>query len=65
MYGQAFGDVAYADAPDVLVQGSVSITITLSIGLIPQTEFDAVLTDQRNPLVFSAEIHPWVLSERS
>lgn len=60
-----YGDVCYADVVDAgLVPTLINISASAGMTANPVNSIEAVLTDQKADLVFSAEIHPWVLSER-
>jgi hypothetical protein len=66
MYGSgAFGDAVYGDVDDGgLVPQIILFSCSASIEAAPVTNLELVLKDQRSRVVFSAEIHPWVLSGR-
>lgn len=65
MFGRApFSDVSFASLSDV-GDGPVALIGRALFAAVATTTFDDALAEQRAGLVFTAEIHPWVLSSRA
>lgn len=66
MFGEsAFGDLAFADLVQPAVLDVVSMLGTGLLGANPVTSLQVILTDPRAQMIFTAEIHPWVLASRA
>ena len=65
MFGRApFSDTPFASLSDAS-DGPVALIGRGLLAAVATTTLDAVLADQAAGLVFTAEIHPWVLASRA
>lgn len=66
MFGRStFSDTPFAAEPDTGGDGPVAILGLGILASLPSITLEDILADPtRKGLVFTAEIHPWVLSSR-
>lgn len=66
MFGRnPFSDTSFAGVTAGLGDGPVALVGRAVLSAVAITTFDVLLADQPAPMVFAAEIHPWVLAGRA